>query len=87
LLAVPRNLRGVRRIAEPCARQKYGHRLGYGKGYYDRTLRTLRAVGGARRAFGLAFALQEVPEVPAAPFDEPLDAIVTERGLVRIARP
>lgn len=64
-----------------------GHRLGYGKGYYDRTLRTLRAAGGARRALGLAFALQEVPEVPAAPFDEPLDAIVTERGLVRIARP
>jgi 5-formyltetrahydrofolate cyclo-ligase len=63
------------------------HRLGYGKGYYDRTLRTLRAAGGARRALGLAFALQEVPEVPAAPFDEPLDAIVTERGLVRIARP
>jgi 5-formyltetrahydrofolate cyclo-ligase len=62
-----------------------GHRLGYGKGYYDRTLRTLRAAGAARRTIGLAFALQEVPEVPAAPFDEPLDAIVTEHGLRRCA--
>ena len=64
-----------------------GHRLGYGKGYYDRSLRVLRAAGAARRAIGLAFALQEVPEVPAAPFDEPLDAIVTEHGLRRCAPP
>jgi 5-formyltetrahydrofolate cyclo-ligase len=63
-----------------------GHRLGYGKGYYDRTLRTLRAAGGARLAIGLAFALQEVAKVPVAPFDEPLDAIVTEDGIRRIAR-
>ena len=64
-----------------------GHRLGYGKGYYDRTLRTLRAAGAARRTIGVAFALQEIPEVPAAAFDEPLDAIVTERGLRRCAPP
>jgi 5-formyltetrahydrofolate cyclo-ligase len=62
-----------------------GHRLGYGKGYYDRTLRAWRAAGGARRALGLAFALQEVAEVPAAAFDEPLDAIVTEHGIRRPA--
>ena len=60
-----------------------GHRLGYGKGYYDRTLRALRAAGGAPLAIGLAFALQEVPEVPTAAFDEPLDAIVTEDGIRR----
>jgi 5-formyltetrahydrofolate cyclo-ligase len=64
-----------------------GHRLGYGKGYYDRTLRTLRAAGAARRTIGLGFALQEPPEVPAAAFDEPLDAIVTEHGLRRCAPP
>jgi 5-formyltetrahydrofolate cyclo-ligase len=64
-----------------------GHRLGYGKGYYDRTLRTLRAAGAARRTIGLGFALQELPEVPAAAFDEPLDAIVTEHGLRRCAPP
>jgi 5-formyltetrahydrofolate cyclo-ligase len=63
-----------------------GHRLGYGKGYYDRTLRSLRAAGAARRTIGIAFALQEVPEVPATSFDEPLDAVVTEHGL-RICAP
>jgi 5-formyltetrahydrofolate cyclo-ligase len=60
-----------------------GHRLGYGRGYYDRSLRGLRQAGGARLAIGLAFALQEVDEVPVAPFDEPLDAVITEAALHR----
>jgi 5-formyltetrahydrofolate cyclo-ligase len=64
-----------------------GRRLGYGKGYYDRTLRALRTAGGVQCAIGLAFALQEVPEVPAAPFDEPLDAVATELGLQRFSPP
>ncbi len=55
-----------------------GNRLGYGRGYYDRTLRTLRAAGAARLAIGLAFALQEVETVPSGPEDEPLDAVVSE---------
>jgi 5-formyltetrahydrofolate cyclo-ligase len=55
-----------------------GHRLGYGRGYYDRTLRALRAEG-ARVAIGLAFALQEFEAVPSGSLDEPLDAILTER--------
>jgi 5-formyltetrahydrofolate cyclo-ligase len=55
-----------------------GHRLGYGRGYYDRTLRAVRAEG-ARVAIGLAFALQEVEAVPSGPLDEPLDAVLTER--------
>jgi 5-formyltetrahydrofolate cyclo-ligase len=60
-----------------------GRRLGYGKGYYDRTLRALREGGAARLAIGLAFALQEVAEVPATPSDEPLDAVITEQALHR----
>jgi 5-formyltetrahydrofolate cyclo-ligase len=63
-----------------------GRRLGYGRGYYDRTLRALRAAGAARLAIGLGFALQEVEEVPAGPADEPLDAIVTETGSHRWSR-
>ncbi len=63
-----------------------GHRLGYGQGYYDRTLRALRAAGAIRLAIGLAFALQEVKAVPAGPADEPLDAIVTERASHRRAQ-
>ena len=63
-----------------------GHRLGYGQGYYDRTLRALRAAGSMRLAIGIAFALQEVEEVPAGPADEPLDAIVTEQETHRPAQ-
>jgi len=62
-----------------------GGRLGYGKGYYDRTLRALREEGAARLAIGLAFALQEVAQVPLTAADEPLDAVVTELALHRCA--
>ncbi|KMO39922.1 5-formyltetrahydrofolate cyclo-ligase [Methylobacterium tarhaniae] len=58
-----------------------GHRIGYGKGYYDRALARLDARGGAL-AFGIAFAAQETPFVPDGPHDRPLDGIVTEAGLI-----
>jgi len=62
-----------------------GGRLGYGRGYYDRTLRALREEGAGRLAIGLAFALQEVAEVPLTASDEPLDAVITELALHRCA--
>ncbi|MDE3080068.1 MAG: 5-formyltetrahydrofolate cyclo-ligase [Paracoccaceae bacterium] len=55
------------------------YRLGYGGGFYDRTLEGLKA----RRptpAIGFAFAAQELPEVPIEPTDQRLDMIVTENG-------
>jgi len=61
-----------------------GYRLGYGGGFYDRTLAALRAQRPTT-AIGLAFAAQEVRMVPAGPHDEPLDWIVTEEG-ARAAR-
>lgn len=61
-----------------------GFRLGYGGGFYDRTLEGLRAQGPVR-AVGFAFAAQEVAEVPVEPTDQRLDAVVTERGLLRFA--
>ena len=57
-----------------------GRRLGYGGGYYDRTL---AALAGAT-TIGCAFAAQEVACVPAGSNDVPMDAIATERGLIRI---
>lgn len=54
-----------------------GHRLGYGGGFYDRTLAALRAAGPVT-AIGFAFARQEVAALPAEPRDERLDGIVTE---------
>jgi 5-formyltetrahydrofolate cyclo-ligase len=63
-----------------------GRRLGYGGGYYDRTLGALRA-SGRILAVGLAYAFQEVEAVPEAPGDERLDMIVTERGLLSVGAP
>ncbi len=58
-----------------------GGRLGYGGGFYDRTLQALRARGPVL-AVGFAFAAQEADEIPTEPTDQPLDLIVTEAGLI-----
>lgn len=55
----------------------HGHRLGWGKGYYDRYLARC-----TERPFmvGVAFACQQVPEVPNGPHDQLLDVVLTEGG-------
>jgi 5-formyltetrahydrofolate cyclo-ligase len=55
-----------------------GRRLGYGGGYYDRTL---AALPGAT-AVGVAYAAQEMQEVPAGPTDIRLPRVATEKGVV-----
>ena len=55
-----------------------GHRLGYGGGYYDRTLAGLPGA----RAVGLAYAAQQVPRVPTGPRDVALHGIATEEGWI-----
>ncbi len=57
-----------------------GYRLGYGGGFYDRTLAGLRA-RHETLAIGFAFSDQEVGEVPIDGFDQRLDAVVTEKGV------
>lgn len=59
-----------------------GYRLGYGGGFYDRTLEGLRARGPVL-AVGFAFAAQEVEAVPIDATDQRLDMIVTEREVRR----
>ena len=59
-----------------------GYRLGYGGGFYDRTLEGLRARKPVT-AIGFAYSVQEVPEVPIEPTDQPLDLIVTETEVFR----
>ena len=56
-----------------------GNRLGYGGGYYDRSMAKLRAFGPVL-AVGVAFAGQAMAEVPHGPGDQRLDWIVTEAG-------
>ena len=55
-----------------------GRRLGYGGGYYDRTLATLPGA----KAIGIAYAGQEMPEVPAGPQDMRLPLIATEDSVI-----
>ena len=58
----------------------HGFRLGYGGGFYDRTLERLRA---RRRtvAIGFAYAAQRLDALPIEPTDQRLDLIVTENGV------
>ncbi len=57
-----------------------GSRLGYGGGYYDRFLAATRAL-----RVGVVWDACLVDALPTEPFDQPLDVVVTERGIVRPA--
>ena len=60
-----------------------GARLGYGGGYYDRTLASLRSKDDIL-AVGFAFAAQEVDKLPMSDTDQYLDWIVTEREAIDV---
>ena len=63
-----------------------GFRLGYGGGFYDRTLELLRAAGPVL-AVGFAYGAQELACVPTEPTDQPLDAMVTDKEIIRFPPP
>ncbi len=60
-----------------------GYRIGYGKGFYDRFLQRLSHQGTTPCRFGLSFLQQQVDAVPADLWDEPLDGVVHEHGIIR----
>lgn len=62
-----------------------GGRLGYGGGFYDRTLELLRNKR-ATLAIGFAFDAQEAEKLPLEPTDQPLDLMVTETGIREFTR-
>jgi len=59
-----------------------GGRLGYGAGYYDRTLHELKKKRAGVLAVGVAYDDQQVEEVPTGAKDSRLDAVITDRRLV-----
>jgi 5-formyltetrahydrofolate cyclo-ligase len=59
-----------------------GGRMGYGRGYFDRELRSR----GRALAAGLAFESQRRDNLPMTRWDTPLDLVVTERRVVRCRR-
>jgi 5-formyltetrahydrofolate cyclo-ligase len=60
-----------------------GARLGTGAGFYDRRLHRLRSVTAWRRPklIGVAYDFQRVARLDAAPWDVPLDGLITERNI------
>ncbi len=61
------------------AYDKYGRRLGYGGGFYDKAIFQLKA-NKKIKTIGIAYSAQEVEAVPHEAHDEPLDWIVTNKG-------
>jgi 5-formyltetrahydrofolate cyclo-ligase len=61
---------------------RQGGRIGYGAGYYDRAIAKLMQQSRKPRLYGFAFSCQEVETVPMESHDQPLDAIITESGVL-----
>ena len=61
-----------------------GNRIGYGAGFYDRTLERLRATKPVH-AIGVAHGVCEVASVPYEPHDQSLDAIVTDQETILLS--
>jgi 5-formyltetrahydrofolate cyclo-ligase len=68
-------------IVPLAAFDRAGHRIGYGAGYYDMTIKVLRAKKKVV-AIGVAFAAQEIARVPATTRDARLDLVLTEREVI-----
>ena len=77
-------------LAPLLAFDREGYRLGYGGGFYDRAIARMRRGASERGAdghspplaVGLAFAAQEEARIPREEHDAPLDAVLTERGVI-----
>jgi len=68
-------------IVPLAAFDRKGHRIGYGAAYYDMTINRLRGIKPVV-AVGIAYAAQEVPEVPVDTHDAILDLVLTEREVI-----
>ena len=58
------------------------NRIGYGKGYYDRSLRKIKNTKKKTIALGIAYSFQKCKNIPVNKYDFKLDYIFTERGII-----
>ena len=72
-------------IVPLAAFDRRGHRIGYGRGYYDEAIARL-SLNGPVLTIGVAFSVQEIDDVPAESHDQPVDHLVTEAGPVSLVR-
>ena len=68
-------------LAPMLAFDDFGYRLGYGGGFYDRTVADLRKRQHTVYLVGLGYDGQKLDNVPIGPYDMPLDAILSQSGL------
>ena len=70
-------------VVAPCvAFDSFGNRLGYGGGYYDRTIKSLKLILPSLKTIILAFNEQEVDKIIIDNNDQSLDYILTEKKLI-----
>ena len=58
------------------------NRLGYGKGYYDRSLRKINSINKNMISIGIAYSFQNCGKIKVNKYDFKLDYIFTERGII-----
>ena len=58
------------------------NRIGYGKGYYDRSLKKLRKINKNAITLGIAYSFQKCTQIPVNDNDFRLDYIITEKGII-----
>ena len=63
---------------------RQGFRMGYGGGFYDRSIAQIQS-NQPLTTIGIAFAAQEVESVITGPYDQPLDKIITEKEVIDIS--
>ncbi len=69
-------------LAPMLAYDQAGWRLGYGGGFYDRTIAVLRGAGYQITVLGIAYEGQKLDKIPVGPYDMPLDGVLTPSGLL-----
>ena len=58
------------------------NRIGYGKGYYDRSLRKINKIKNYVISLGVAYSFQKCKKIPVNNYDSKLDYIITEKGII-----